>query len=126
MASERAVIANNQRVAAGGAGTILSYTPSTAYKVKSYDMLDMSFNWSISSMLSLRAGVDNVLDLQPRITAKTRGRPAGTNLSAVCNGAPGCQTPTTYSLPSSGEGSTSPGYYDVLGRRYFLGLKAKF
>ncbi|MET0279879.1 MAG: TonB-dependent receptor [Steroidobacteraceae bacterium] len=126
IATERAVIANNESVVAGGPGVVLSYTPSTAYKVRSYDMLDLSFNWSINDMLSMRFGADNFLNLQPRLTGRTRGRPVGTDLAAVCNGAPGCQTPTTYSLPSSGLGSTSPGYYDVLGRRYFLGLKARF
>jgi hypothetical protein len=34
--------------------------------------------------------------------------------------------PTGYSLGTTGQGSTSGGYYDILGRRYFLGFKAKF
>ena len=27
---------------------------------------------------------------------------------------------------TSGQGTTLPGYYDVLGRRYYLGFKARF
>ncbi len=38
----------------------------------------------------------------------------------------GCVKPTTYSLGSSGAGNTSGGYYDALGRRYYIGVKAKF
>jgi outer membrane receptor protein involved in Fe transport len=127
-ATENAIIANNERVAAGGEGVILSYTPSTALKAKDYSVLDFSFSWSINDTLSLRAGIDNLLDTQPAITGATAGRPSG-NLSEVCSAAQeakGCVDPSSYSLASSGAGSTSPGYYDVLGRRYYLGLKAKF
>jgi outer membrane receptor protein involved in Fe transport len=125
-ATEEAIIANNERVTSGGDGVLLSYTPGTAEKTKSYNMIDASFNWSLNQTLSVRFGVDNVFNFQPRITGASTGYPAGTNLAAVCNGAPGCQAPTSYSLASTGAGSTSPGYYDVLGRRYFLGLKARF
>jgi iron complex outermembrane receptor protein len=128
--TENAIIANNKAVAAGEKeGIILSYTPSTAKKVKSYSVFDLSGSWDINSSLTLRAGIDNVFDILPRITGATTGRPAGTDLSAVCSEAEralGCQNPNSYSLPSSGSGTTSPGYYDVLGRRYFLGVKARF
>ena len=85
--------------------------------------------------LSLRFGVDNVFDTQPSSTGRSAGRPYNTsltaaqnaaNLAAVCAGKVGCIAPQSYSLASSGAGSTSGGYYDVLGRRYFLALKAKF
>jgi hypothetical protein len=78
-----------------------------------------------------------VFDTQPSITAKNAGRPYNpalsaaqnsANLAATCSGAPapGCVNPIGYSLPTSGQGSTSGGFYDVLGRRYFVGLKARF
>jgi hypothetical protein len=38
----------------------------------------------------------------------------------------GCIAPTSYSLPSTGQGGTNAGFYDVLGRRYFIGLRATF
>jgi hypothetical protein len=34
--------------------------------------------------------------------------------------------PSAYSIATTGMGTTSGGYYDVLGRRYFVGFKAKF
>jgi hypothetical protein len=34
--------------------------------------------------------------------------------------------PTQYILPSDGAGITNAGFYDTLGRRYFIGLKANF
>ena len=128
-ATENAVIANNEAVAAGAEGVILSYTPSTARKVKSYSVLDLSGSWDINQNLTLRAGIDNLFDVLPRITGASAGRPDGTDLSAVCSVAQqelGCQNPNSYSLPSTGAGSTNPGYYDVLGRRFFIGLKARF
>jgi iron complex outermembrane recepter protein len=137
-ASQDAIIKNNERVAAGGAGIRLSYTPITSVAAGAYDILDASFNWSINKTLSLRAGIDNLLNTRPKITAKSNGYPydpaqslaANTAaLAAVCDAAAqalGCQDPTTFSLASSGAGTTNAGYYDVLGRRYFVGLKATF
>ncbi len=60
------------------------------------------------------------------LNSKQLGYPPGTNLGAVCGGAPGCQNPVSYTLPNSGGGQTSGGYYDTLGRRFYLGLKAQF
>jgi iron complex outermembrane recepter protein len=134
-ATEAAIIANNARVAAGGAGTRLSYTPTTAYNVAQFDQFDLSAFWTINDTLSVRFGVDNIFDSQPPVTGKNAGRPYNSalsaaqnaaNLAAVCAGAVGCQNPQAYSLPTSGAGGTSGGFYDVLGRRYFVALKAKF
>jgi outer membrane receptor protein involved in Fe transport len=134
-ASERAIIANNAAVQAGAPGTRLSYSPTTAYNVAQYDQFDLSAYWTINDTLSVRFGVDNVLDSQPSSTGRSAGRPydptksAAANaaaLAAVCAGKVGCTAPQSYSLGSSGAGSTSGGYYDVLGRRYFVGVKAKF
>ena len=134
-ATEAAIIANNARVVAGGAGTRLSYTPTTAYNIAQFDQFDLSAFWTINDTLSLRFGVDNVLDAQPPATGRTAGRPYNSaltpaqnaaNLAAVCAGAVGCQNPTAYSLPNSGLGTTNGGFYDVLGRRYFVAVKAKF
>ena len=141
-ATEDAVIANNQRVAAGGQGITLSYTPTTAAEIASYDVFDLSGYFNFNETLSLRFGVDNVLDRGPAVTAKTLGRPydfnkspaensaalgtPGSNSGGICNSAPGCTNPAAYSLPNSAQGTSSGGFYDVLGRRYYVGLKAKF
>ncbi|HXR52070.1 MAG TPA: TonB-dependent receptor, partial [Steroidobacteraceae bacterium] len=136
-ATIRANIANNEAVVAGDPGLLLGYTPSVAYNIQQFDQFDLSGYWNINDTLSLRFGVDNVFDTQPVSTARSAGRPydsgasAAANsarLAATCNGAPvaGCVNPVGYSLPTSGMGSTNGGFYDVLGRRYFIGLKARF
>jgi outer membrane receptor protein involved in Fe transport len=125
--TENAVIANDAKVAAGGGGTALSYTPGTTVAAPAWNAFDLSFNWTINKTLSLRGGINNLLDKAPAITGATTGYPAGTNLAAVCNGAPkGCTNPTAYSLPNDGQGLTNVGFYDVYGRTFFLGAKAQF
>jgi outer membrane receptor for ferrienterochelin and colicin len=113
-------------VSAGAPGDIFNYTPSTAIEVSSYNVLDLSFNWDVNEMLSLRGGIDNIVDFAPRVTAASSGYPAGTGLTSVCGTAPGCVNPTAFSLPSPGAGITSAGFYDTLGRRFFVGMKARF
>jgi iron complex outermembrane recepter protein len=123
-ASQQAIIANNQRVAAGGEGIILGYTPTTEYKSSSYNVFDLSFNWNVNQTVTLRAGITNLLDETPSAIGRSTGFPVGTDLGSVCGGAAGCQNPTNYSLP--GMGTYNGGYYDTLGRRAFLGLKVTF
>ena len=134
-AQENAVVENNAAVTGGAPGSVLSYTPSPALAIDAYDVLDLSGYWTFNNTLSLRFGVDNVLDKAPSITTASLGRPYDTSksatdnaavLTALCTGQPGCTSPTSYSLASSGQGNTSGGYYDTLGRRYYLGLKARF
>jgi outer membrane receptor protein involved in Fe transport len=125
-ALQDAIKANNAAVVAGATGLIkLSYTPLTDWMAPAYDGFDLSANWNVNETISVRAGVNNLFDTAPVITGKTSGYASG-DLTKVCNGAPGCQNPTSYSLGTSGQGTTSPGYYDVLGRSYFIALKAKF
>jgi outer membrane receptor protein involved in Fe transport len=123
---QQTLIANNERVAAGADGTIFTYTPGGFVKVGAYDVLDLAFSWDINEMWSLRGGINNVIDFEPESTGRFTGFPAGTTLSAVCGGAPGCVAPTNFSRPNPGLGATSPGYYDTIGRRFFVGLKANF
>jgi len=116
---------------------MLSYTPSSAVALDSYDVFDLSAYWTINKTLSLRLGIDNVFNADPSLSTTTTGRPYDPGLSAADNAAAiaalcagrealGCVKPTTYSLGSSGAGNTSGGYYDTLGRRYYIGVKAKF
>ena len=126
VASEDATKANNAAAVAGSGAPVLSYTPTTVKMVPAYDAFDLSANWNFSDTLSIRAGINNVFDTQPAITGASYGYPVGTTLSGVCQGAPGCVNPGAYSLPNSGQGTTNGGYYDVLGRSYFVGFKAKF
>src|SRR5690606_36115435 len=124
-ATQLATIQNNLAVAAGGPGQIFSYTPTTEMKTDSYDIFDLAFNWNINEMLTLRGGITNLFDTDPARTGRSTGYPVGTDLAAVCDGAaPGCQQPQGFSLP--GVGGFSPGYYDTLGRRFFLGMNVRF
>lgn len=66
----------------------------------SNDQFDLFGGWQITDKVSLRAGVQNVLDKQPPIVGASPGNSAAGTTDAS-------------------------GVYDVLGRRYFLGLKAK-
>jgi outer membrane receptor protein involved in Fe transport len=141
-ASLQAVMDHNARVAAGGPGIILSYTPSdasatsprnaraTEIESDSYSIFDLSFNYNISDSLRLRAGITNLLDEEPVEIGSTTGYPVGTDLTSICGGAPGCVDPTFFSLPETGGGAGgaafSGGYYDTIGRSYFLGFDYRF
>jgi iron complex outermembrane recepter protein len=123
-ATQLAIIANNQAVKAGGQGILLGYTPTTEIKTADYNIFDFSFNWNINEMFALRGGITNLFDAKPEFNGRTRGWAPGSTLVGQCAGAPGCQDPTAFSLPSTG--TYNAGYYDTLGRRFFVGLKASF
>ncbi len=126
-ATTEAIIANDQRVSAGDPGILLSYAPSTEIKSDDYRIFDLSFSYNIKKM-SLRGGITNLLDTEPAIVNSSAGIPVGTDLDSVCGGAPGCQRPGGYSLPSHADpgGSFTGGYYDVIGRQYFVGFDVRF
>jgi iron complex outermembrane receptor protein len=123
-AEQQALIRNNAAVTAGADGIIMGYTPTTVIETDSYDVFDLSGTWDINDTYSLRFGITNLFNTAPPDVGSTAGYAPGTDLTAVCNGAPGCKNPTSYSLYS--RGGFSGGYYDTLGRRFFLGLKARF
>jgi outer membrane receptor protein involved in Fe transport len=135
-ATEKAIVKNNNAVANGADGTLLSYTPTQLQGTPSYSQFDFSFSWNINDTYSVRAGVDNLFDKDPPIasTTTTAGKNLGysaaewdsASLAALCAGKPGCQQPNAYTVPTSGQGTTSGGYYDTLGRRYYIGVKASF
>ncbi|RYZ66915.1 MAG: TonB-dependent receptor, partial [Proteobacteria bacterium] len=134
-AQEQSIEANNARVAAGGAGSLVSFQPTAARPISSYDVFDLSGFWSITDRFTVRFGVDNVFGKNPPPSGSTNGFPYDPNLTptqnrdamaALCTGRAGCVSPATYSQASSGQGTTSGGYYDTVGRRYYVGLKARF
>ncbi len=69
-------------------------------------------------------GVDNLFNTQPPTTGAT----TGVGGSGASPGNP--YNYGTYtaggSLANDGAGSTNPSLYDALGRRFYVGLKAKF
>jgi outer membrane receptor protein involved in Fe transport len=74
---------------------------TTVQGADSYQMLDVFGSFQLSEHITLRGGIDNVLDIEP----ETVGRNPGTT-DAV--------------------GVTNAQYYDVLGRRYFLSVQLDF
>ena len=66
-----------------------------------YNELDLYGVWSVADHLTLRAGVENVANAQPPVVGRIPG-------------------------VSNNYGTTDPTYYDVLGRRYFIGVTARF
>jgi iron complex outermembrane recepter protein len=133
-ASQEAIKQNNARVAAGGPGIVLAYVPGTLtpggaaaspeIQTKAYRLFDLAFSWDIKPKMSLRGGINNLLDTDPPEVQSTTGYPVGTNLAGVCGGAPGCVQPGTFVEPYTG--GFNGGYYDVLGRRYFVGFDVRF
>jgi len=93
-----------------GAGLVWQHLPSiknsaavtspltTIQGAGSYDMFNLNSHWNINDKLSLRFGIDNLLDTDPEVVGRDPG--------------------VTNAL-----GSTVANYYDVLGRRYYAGLK---
>ena len=134
-AAQQGIIDNNNRVAGGAPGSILNYIPYTDLAAKSWSAFDLSGSWNVTSFLQVRAGINNLFDKKPSVIGTTepgtpmKGYPPGTNLNAVCSddaAKKGCVNPTTYSLPSNGGDLTNAGFYDVLGRTFFLGFRAQF
>lgn len=119
-------------------GLPVGWTPSTAYNTPQYDQFDLSAFWNVNDTVSVRFGIDNVLDTQPSITGKNAGRPYNYSLTpaqnsaalaAVCSAemvTAGCVRPFGYSLATTGAGSTNTGFYDINGRRYYVAIKARF
>ncbi len=122
-AEQQALIANNARVAGGGDGIILGYTPTTEIETDSYDIFDLSGSWDINETFSVRLGITNLFNTDPTEVGSTAGYAPGSDLD-VCNDAPGCSNPSSYSLPSTG--GFNGGYYDTVGRRFFVGMKVRF
>ena len=68
----------------------------------SYDVFNLNGGWSIGDRYGLRFGVDNLFDVDPELVqANPRGGDTNSDL-------------------------TNPALYDLLGRRFYLGLNVSF
>jgi outer membrane receptor protein involved in Fe transport len=70
-----------------------------------YNVFDLSGTFDINEMTSIRFGMDNVFDEQPVWTGRR---------TALDNN------------PSTGSGTTEAGFYDILGRTFYVGVSASF
>jgi iron complex outermembrane recepter protein len=133
-AEQQALIANNEAVAAGAKGEILSWTPNEDIAAPAWYVFDLSGTWTINKIFQIRGGVDNLFNKQPAISSlpflgggANGGYPVSKPLTSYCkNEPPGCVDPTAYVQPTDGQGATDAGFYDVYGRTFFLGIKASF
>ncbi|HEX6998427.1 MAG TPA: TonB-dependent receptor [Gammaproteobacteria bacterium] len=78
-------------------------TAAQYHTTPSYDIFDASGRYTFGNAWELRFGIDNLFDAEPRVV----------NLRTVAEG----YTQT---------GVTNPAFYDVLGRRYYVGMKFRF
>ncbi|HET7607228.1 MAG TPA: hypothetical protein VFL84_01010, partial [Gammaproteobacteria bacterium] len=72
---------------------------------QSYDVFDLTGSWNATSKTAVRFGITNLFDTPP---VWTGGRTAADN------------------HPSDGSGQTEAGYYDLLGRQFYLGVSTTF
>jgi iron complex outermembrane recepter protein len=79
----------------------------------SYNLFSLFASYNVSDRIVLRGGIDNLFDEDPRVV----GRDPGTNPSAGCPGSPQCNNNSANTLPQ---------FYDILGRRAYLGVKMSF
>ncbi|HMB73446.1 MAG TPA: TonB-dependent receptor, partial [Gammaproteobacteria bacterium] len=80
--------------------SIVQNPATTTRGAESYNIFDVSGRYAINDAYEVRFGIDNLLDEDPPIYGAT---------------------PT-----SSAQGTTLTNYYDVLGRRTYVGFKAQF
>jgi iron complex outermembrane recepter protein len=93
----------NANIAAGlsPAGTVSTQLGAQ----DSYDIFDLSGDFNVNERMQLRYGVDNLFDTD---AIWTGGRTA------------------TDPHPSTGSGETEAGFYDILGRSFYVGLQMSF
>ena len=103
------------QVQPGGLGSC-SVAVSCTLDTSSYNVFDLSATYTIKKNYVLRFGIDNLFDAAPPTTGAT----TGVGLQSNGTYAPG------GSLASDGAGTTMPSIYDTLGRRFYVGLNAKF
>ena len=71
----------------------------------SYDIFDLSGDFNVNERMQLRYGVDNLFDTD-----------------AIWTGGRTAADPH----PSTGSGETEAGFYDILGRSFYVGLQMSF
>ena len=78
-----------------------------------YSIFNLTGSWNVTETWSVSGGIDNLFNTDPERVGAGQIQ----NIAAVNGGG------TTV---LNGVGSTSAGYYDVLGRRYFINVKLHF
>jgi len=86
--------------------TTVTTTNSTIASTKAYDLFNLSGRYAFNDTIQMRFGIDNLFDTSPPISSVD-----------------------TSVVPGDGRlagGSIDSGNYDVLGRRFFVGVSVNF
>jgi outer membrane receptor protein involved in Fe transport len=81
---------------------------------KAYDLFSLSGDWNINETFAISGGIDNLLDRDPPKIG------AG-QIQTIADSSGGGQT-----ILDGAANMSQAGFYDVLGRRYFINLKLRF
>ncbi|HEY4211593.1 MAG TPA: TonB-dependent receptor [Steroidobacteraceae bacterium] len=82
--------------------TVAASTPTTPIlPTSAYNTFNLNAGWEFSNGISMRLGIDNLMNRQAPVVGSTPGT-------------------------TDAAGVTNPSIYDVLGRRYYLSVRAKF
>jgi outer membrane receptor protein involved in Fe transport len=87
------------------AGALVQTPTSTVLPTDAYNLFNLNASFNFNERLRLRGGIDNLLDEDPPLTGANPFHPT---------------------QPTNGTGNTDRGSYDVLGRRYYVGLAVAF
>jgi len=91
-------------------GSPVNTTPNHTLPYAGYDIFDLNGFFNLPHGLQLRASIANLFDKQPPVSATT---------NTLTNG-------VISTLGNDGAGTTNAAYYDTIGRRFSIGLKARF
>jgi outer membrane receptor protein involved in Fe transport len=97
--------------AVNAVGAATNPAGNLTYQTQAYSVFDLTGFFTLPHGLQLRAGIQNIADSDPVTTGHTKAQYVN-----------GVQT----TVASSGQGTTAAQFYDPLGRRFFVGLKARF
>jgi iron complex outermembrane recepter protein len=87
---------------------VVTSPTNTTHSTSPYHLFNLSGRWAVSDTLSVRAGVDNLFDRQPvRVGANYVPSSSGSGYTEAI-------------------GTTDVSNYDVSGRRFYVGVNAKF
>ena len=87
------------------AAALVQTPESTVLPTEEYSLFNLNASYRFNERLRLRGGIDNLLDEDPPLTGANPFHPT---------------------QPTNGTGNTDRGTYDVLGRRYYVGIAMDF
>ena len=87
------------------AAALVQTPQSTVLPTDEYNLFNLNASFRFNERVRLRGGIDNLFDEDPPLTGANPYHPT---------------------QPTNGTGNTDRGSYDVLGRRYYVGVALEF